>query len=87
VILAVNIYKRDKPEEGFFFTEGSANGLQEFNLSIWNNSKVHSLTGYRLQDLKHCLVELSEFISNNLAPNRLEGFDISAIMAVPEYDA
>jgi len=60
-------------------------GLQEFNLEIWNNQTVHQMSGYSIDDIKDCLVELSQFICNNLSPNRLEGFDLTAIMTVQQY--
>lgn len=88
VILAINIYEKDKEQQsnkGFFNNCKYTNGLQELNLDIWNNQTVHSMTGYSMQDIKPCLVELSQFICNNLSPNRLEGFDITSIMAVPQY--
>ena len=88
VILAINIYEKDKEQysnKGFFSSCKYANGLQDLNLSIWNNQSVHSMTGYSLEDVKPCLIELSQFICNNLSPNRLDGFDISAILAVPMY--
>lgn len=89
VILAINIFEKDREQnsnKGFFDACKYVNGLQELNLDIWNNHTVHSLTGYSLDDIKPCLIELSQFICNNLSPNRLEGFDISAILAVPSYN-
>jgi hypothetical protein len=83
VILAINIYEKDKEQysnRGFFDAAKYNNGMQELNLDIWNNHMVHSMTGYSLEDIKPCLIELSQFICNNLSPNRLEGFDISAIL-------
>jgi hypothetical protein len=43
------------------------------------------MTGYTVDEIKDCLVELSQFICNNLSPNRLEGFDLNAIMTVQQY--
>ena len=88
VILAINIYEKDNEK----FRSSSISNVQyhrtgylDLNLDIWNNSNVHQLTGYTLEDLKECLIDLSEFISTNLSPNRLETFDLSSIMAVPMY--
>lgn len=89
VILAINIFEKDKEqyESTSFFSncKVGADGLQELNLDIWNNSHVHQTTGYSINDIRQCLVELSQFICNNLSPNRLEGFDIQAIMTVQQY--
>jgi hypothetical protein len=90
VILAINIYEKDKEQfssKDFFNSCKFTNGLQEMNLDIWNNQNVHSMTGYSLEDIKPCLVELSQFICNNLSPNRLEGFDITSIMGVQHYSS
>jgi hypothetical protein len=46
------------------------------NLDIWNNEDVVMLTGYSILDIKDCLHNLSQFISENLSPNRLAAFDI-----------
>jgi len=70
-----------------FFNDCKVNdGLQEMNLAIWNNPHVRQLTGYTLKDIQQCLVELSQFICNNLSPNRLEGFDIPAILSATNYE-
>jgi hypothetical protein len=45
------------------------------------------MTGYSILDIKECLLELSLFISNSLSPNRLEGFDMSAIGSIQLYQA
>lgn len=88
VILSINIYEKDREHhssKGFFSNCKVTGGLQEMNLHIWNNSTVNQLTRYSINDLKPCLVELSQFISNNLSPNRLEGFDITAIINTQIY--
>ena len=88
VILAINIYEKDKDQysqKGFFNNCQVKDGLQELNLEIWNNQTVHMMTGYTVDEIKDCLVELSQFICNNLSPNRLEGFDLNAIMTVQQY--
>lgn len=50
--------------------------LLKFNLDIWNQKKVVSLSGYSIEMLIDCLSELSNFIRINLSPDRLEGFDL-----------
>jgi len=78
-ILAINIYEKDLETQGqtsFFKNCKVKDGLQDLNLSIWNNERVHNLSGYSLDDIRPCLYELSKFICNNLSPNRLEGFSI-----------
>ena len=63
----------------------SENGLKELNLAIWNNDEVSRVTGYQLTDIKDCLFDLAEFISSNLSPNRLAGFDIEAIKKEEDF--
>lgn len=53
--------------------------LLELNTDIWNNEEVHNITNYSIDNLKPCLLDLAEFISNNLSPNRLECFNIKDI--------
>lgn len=57
----------------------------ELNTDIWNNERVTRLTGQSMDDIKRCLYDLSIFISTNLHPNRLESFDIEAIMKLENY--
>ena len=88
MILAINIYEKDKDQysqKGFFNNCKVRDGLQELNLQIWNNQTVHQMTGYSINDIKDCLIELSQFICNNLSPNRLEGFDLGAIETTQQY--
>ena len=56
------------------------------NLDIWNNEEVATITGYGISDIKECLYDLAYFISSNLSPNRLAGFDIQAIKHVKPFD-
>lgn len=90
IILAINIYERDleKYQNKNFFVNSkvSAEGLMELNTNIWNNHNVHSLTGYAIDDIKHCLYDISIFISTNLQPNRLKSFDIEAILKLQKYE-
>ena len=90
IILAINIYERDleKYQNKNFFVNSkvSAEGLMELNTQIWNNHNVHSLTGYAIDDIKHCLYDISIFISTNLQPNRLKSFDIEAILKLQKYE-
>jgi hypothetical protein len=62
VILAINIYEKDKDQysqKGFFNNCQVKDGLQELNLEIWNNQTVHQMSGYSIDDIKDCLIELS----------------------------
>ena len=56
------------------------------NMDIWNNEEVTAITGYSISDIKECLYDLAYFISSNLSPNRLAGFDIQAIKSVKPFD-
>jgi hypothetical protein len=47
------------------------------NVDVWNNYNVHKLSGYSIEDLKNCLIELCLFMKEDLLPNRLESFDIN----------
>jgi len=87
-LLAINIYEKDRSSaEKFFANCAMKDGLRELNLQIWNNHMVHSTTGYSIEDLKEPLYQMSDFIRNNLSPNRLEGFDVEAIPNVKNsYD-
>lgn len=51
----------------------------KLNLEIWNNYNVHNLTGYSIDDVKGCLIELCTFMIEDLLPNRLATFDINFI--------
>ena len=55
------------------------------NTDIWNNETVVNVTGFSIYDIKDCLYDLSEFISQNLSPNRLEYFDIESIKSLESY--
>ena len=57
----------------------------EFNTDIWNNKEVHQITFYKFEDIKQCLYDLAKFISGNLQPNRLAGFNVEAILSVQNY--
>lgn len=90
IILAINIYERDleKYQNKNFFINSKVStdgGLMELNTEIWNNQNVHSLTGYTIEDIKHCLYDISMFISTNLQPNRLKSFDVEAILKLQKY--
>ena len=85
----MNIYEKDLEKyknKGFFKNCAVNNGLQEFNLDIWNNQDIHNLTGYSILDLNKCLFDLATFISNNLQPNRLISFDIKSILKAKIYN-
>jgi hypothetical protein len=88
VIISINIYQKIEEQSnptGFFSNCKVENGQMEMNTDIWNNLMVHQATGYSILDIKKCLIELSLFISNNLSPNRLEGFDIQSLEKVQIY--
>ena len=55
------------------------------NTNIWNNPKVVSVTGYSMSMIKEPLYELSKFIRENLTPDRLEGFDLEAILDIKDF--
>jgi hypothetical protein len=57
----------------------------KLNLDIWNNHNVHNLTGYSIDDIKSCLIELCNFMIEDLLPNRLAPFDISYIKEAKIY--
>ena len=46
---------------------------------------VVNISGYTIDDLKPCLIDLATFISDNLSPNRLQDFDIESIKSVENY--
>lgn len=86
VLLAINIYEKDRSTADKFFKDCKVkDGLKELNLYIWNNPMVHNVTGYSIESLKQPMFEMSDFIRNNLSPNRLEGFDVEAILNVEMY--
>lgn len=39
-----------------------------------------------MTDLKDCLYDLGDFISQNLSPNRLANFDIEAVNTIEPYN-
>ena len=88
--MSINIYEWDFERKGkstkkFFKNCRQRNGLMGMNLDIWNNERVHHLTGYSVDDIKHCLHDLFLFIFNSLSPNRLENFDIESILETKMY--
>lgn len=60
-------------------------GQMKLNLDIWNNHNVHNLTGYSIDDIKSCLIELCNFMIEDLLPNRLAPFNISYIKEAKIY--
>ena len=78
-IISVNIFERDQNKEGNKFFE-ERNGRLLLNTNIWNNPKVVSITGYSISMIKEPLCELAKFIRENLTPDRLEGYDLDAIL-------
>lgn len=60
-------------------------GKMKLNLDIWNNHNVHNLTGYSIEDIKSCLLELCNFMIEDLLPNRLAPFEISYIKETKIY--
>jgi len=57
------------------------------NLDIWNNARVHEITGYSFEEIQGCLHDLFLFIYNSLSPNRLENFDLETILKTKNYVA
>ena len=55
------------------------------NTNIWNNEAVHNMTGYSIEDIKECLITLANFISSNLQPDRLEGFNLEELKNLKLY--
>lgn len=43
-------------------------------------------TGYSMDQLKTCLYELSLFMSENLHPDRLRGYNLESIKTITSYD-
>ena len=88
MILSINIYEEDQDRErkDQFFKQNSKGKLRQLNLEIWNNEEVAAITGYGISDIKDCLFDLAHFISSNLSPNRLAGFDILAIKQIKPFD-
>ena len=37
--------------------------LRELNTDIWNNEMLLVVTGFSMEDLKECLIDLANFIS------------------------
>ena len=83
VLIAINIYERDSGKSDFFKIH---NGVKLLNTDIWNNPEIVSLTGYSIEMVKEPLYHLSNFIKNNLTPNRLEGFNIEAIKDLKDFE-
>jgi hypothetical protein len=82
-IISINIYERDQIKDGNRFFE-KKKGLMLLNTSIWNNLKVVSITGYSISMIKEPLYKLAMFIRENLTPDRLEGFDLDAILEIKD---
>ena len=83
-IISINIFERDKSQEGNSFFE-KRNGFLLLNTNIWNNTKVVGVTGYSISMIKEPLCALSKFIRENLTPDRLEGFDLEAILDLNDF--
>lgn len=83
LLIAINIYERDSNKPNFFKTQ---NGMKLLNTDIWNNPEIVSLTGYSIEMIKEPLYHLSNFIKQNLTPNRLEGFNIEAIKDLKDFE-
>lgn len=66
----------------FFKGHVSSNGLLKINIDIWNNYNVHNLTGYSIEDLKNCIIEICVFMIEDLLPNRLEAFNINFLSEI-----
>lgn len=56
------------------------------NTDIWNNAEVCQQTGYSIELVKDCLVELSRFIEEYLEPNKLRYFNVAALSHIHNYN-
>ena len=74
-----------KGKSEFFSELMLPQGKMKLNLDIWNNHNVHNLTGYSIEDIKSCLLELCNFMIEDLLPNRLAPFEISCIKEAKIY--
>lgn len=90
ILISYNIIKKDqayaklklkndgRSEQEFPLQFGRI-GLFDFDASIWNNSKVVTLTGYSFNQLKKCLKMLAINLKAYYNPDRLLGIDIDSI--------
>jgi hypothetical protein len=89
IIIGINIYEKENctnMNSSFFKNCKQSNGKLEMNLDIWNNQYVHNITGYSIDNLKQCLLDLAMFISDNLQPDRLDSFDVQSILTTKIYN-
>ncbi len=88
MILSVNIFEEDnqKTNKTNFFKKAGKKGLKDLNTDVWNNEKVVGISGYNITDIRACLHDLAEFISQNLSPNRLESFDLESIKILEPFN-
>lgn len=92
LVIAINIFERDQLRYNNrqaleFFKGADLNKPLKLNTAIWNNPTVLKLTGYSIQMLARPMYELSVFITKNLTPNKLEGFDIHALLYLKNFNA
>ena len=83
-IISINIFEKDqRQKENRFFEK--RNGLLLLNTNIWNNPDVVSVTNYSVSMIIEPLCVLANYIRENLTPDRLEGFDLEAIMEIKDF--
>ena len=85
-IIAINIFEEADNNMKFFKPLAKGSTKKELNTQIWNNPNVFSATGYSMDILKNCLHELAVFMSQNLHPDRLSGFNVTAIKNITSFD-
>ena len=88
-IIGINIYEEGVGNKKFFKDlkkTSSIGSLKELNTQIWNNPLVVTASGYSIDALKECLIELCTFMSQSLAPDRLKGFNVGAVKSVVPFD-
>ena len=78
-----NLSECQDTKESFFElsnkTDEDGQKLRKFNTDFWNESIVET-TCYQVADLRRCLHKLCSFVSENLSPDRLKGFDLDALL-------
>ena len=85
VIISINIYERDNSPASISKTQKNAKDLLTFNIQMWNNIKMVSMTGLTIEVLKEPIHDLTTFMRENLVPDRLEGFDLDSIFTAKNF--
>lgn len=77
-----NFFKKANPKSVSPIRKEIKERSFNLNVSMWNNQKVYSHTGYTIEMIKDCLYDFSQFIQKNLYPNKLKYFNIENIKTV-----